>query len=932
MVTKVILTITLILFSLKNWAQETPPITNFFPKSYKAQNQNWALTQSTNQFIYSANSDGLLEYNGESWKLYPLPVGQIVRSILCTKFGSPSTTTDRIYAGGFGEFGFWERTAIGNLKYTSLSKPYHFQSLKTEEIWHILKAENGIYFQSFSKIFHYDGLRVTEISSDKNIMFLRSVHHRIIVQQIGKGLFELLNDQFKSIPNTDLLANTIVTSILPYGKSDFLIATAKHGLYRMQNGHLHPWNIEINSELKENVINKVIQLDDSKNYVFGTIKKGVYVVSKNGVLEMQISKEGGLQNNTVLALQEDSDGNIWLGLDQGIDMIQSSSPLRYYQTVGNPLGSCYTAALWRNKLYVGTNNGVFVKKWGTKSEFQAIPGLEGQTWNLAVYEDQLICGHNDATFRINENSIEKISEITGGWKLIPVISQRDTVLIQGSYTGLHVYKMNKKRQWTYAHAIKGVPPIPIKNIVPDQKGGFWLSHAYKGLYYAQFDPELKATTIWKNISKSQGLPVEFNVDVSKIGDSILIKSGNSFLTPSNNLKLTPHKEVAVTAAPFKLRPGYKSDWFKVYRDHVALHRQGQIQLLNVALIRDNEVIVPLTNEDYLFCLDNGFALYNTHTTTQTSSKNPKTQITKFCNLDQLTQQFNIRNNIQIPFKVRSIRMEFTLPIFDQNIQYQYRLVGLSPIWSEWSELSFADYTNLTSGNYTFEVKNNLNNSITQFQFNIEKYWYETLIAKFGFTAIAIFLLFALVSFQEKRIKNHQSKILAEQEEKLRKQKLESERKLIELKNENLQKEINNKSQKLSNIAINVVRKNEILEDIRDELKQVKAELGQQLPNLHYQKILNSIERNVAGKEDWDLFEENFNQIHEEFFLKLRSIVPNITPSELRLAACLRMNLSTKEMAPVIGISIRGVEIKRYRLRKKLNLDADSNLVDYMMDI
>jgi hypothetical protein len=174
--------------------------------------------------------------------------------------------------------------------------------------------------------------------------------------------------------------------------------------------------------------------------------------------------------------------------------------------------------------------------------------------------------------------------------------------------------------------------------------------------------------------------------------------------------------------------------------------------------------------------------------------------------------------------------------------------------------------------------------------------------------------------------------LEEQEEKLRQQTLLNERRIIEIRNENLQSEIKNKSQQLSNVAINVVRKNEILQEIRDELQQVKQELGQQLPNIHYQKLLHSIERNVAGKDDWVLFEENFNEVHDEFFKRLKKTCPEISPSELRLAACLRMNLSSKEMAPVLGISLRGIEIKRYRLRKKLHLSNDFNLNEYMMEI
>jgi hypothetical protein len=294
--------------------------------------------------------------------------------------------------------------------------------------------------------------------------------------------------------------------------------------------------------------------------------------------------------------------------------------------------------------------------------------------------------------------------------------------------------------------------------------------------------------------------------------------------------------------------------------------------------------------------------------------------------------FSTHSLTQLPVKVRSIRIMYALPVFDQNLQYKYRLKGLSEQWSEWTDQSYVEYTNLESGNYNFEVKSNLNDQVTLYTFSVTPFWYETVWAKLLFVVLAASALTGIIFYQEKRLISHRKKLLEEQEEKLRQQKLVNERRIIEIKNENLQSEIKNKSQQLSNVAINVVRKNEILQEIRDELQQVKQELGQQLPNIHYQKLLNSIERNVAGKEDWVLFEENFNEIHDEFFKRLKKICPEISPSELRLAACLRMNLSSKEMAPVLGISLRGIEIKRYRLRKKLALSNDYNLNEFMMEI
>lgn len=307
-------------------------------------------------------------------------------------------------------------------------------------------------------------------------------------------------------------------------------------------------------------------------------------------------------------------------------------------------------------------------------------------------------------------------------------------------------------------------------------------------------------------------------------------------------------------------------------------------------------------------------------------------IRKVTSLTNTSVSFPTTSQPSLPDETRSVRISYALPLYGYEVLYQYRLKGLSAAWSDWTVQNFADFTNLTAGAYEFQVKNSLNPLVTAYTFTVLPHWHETSWAKFFFFSMSLLILLGLMYWQEKRLTRHRKKLLAEQEEKLRQQELAAEKKIIEIRNESLQKEIKNKSQQLSNIAINVVRKNEILEEIRDELQQVKADMGQQLPIRHYNKLLHSIERNVSGKEDWKLFEDNFNEVHDEFFTRLKKISFSITPSELRLAACLRMNLATKEMAPALGISVRGVEIKRYRLRKKLNLGNDVNLNEFMMEI
>jgi FixJ family two-component response regulator len=95
--------------------------------------------------------------------------------------------------------------------------------------------------------------------------------------------------------------------------------------------------------------------------------------------------------------------------------------------------------------------------------------------------------------------------------------------------------------------------------------------------------------------------------------------------------------------------------------------------------------------------------------------------------------------------------------------------------------------------------------------------------------------------------------------------------------------------------------------------------------------LHLVDRNITNEDDWKAFESNFEQAHEEFLKRIKKEYPNLTPSDLKLCAYIRMNLSSKKIAPLLGISMRGVENHRYRLRKKMELERDVNLTAFIME-
>ena len=116
------------------------------------------------------------------------------------------------------------------------------------------------------------------------------------------------------------------------------------------------------------------------------------------------------------------------------------------------------------------------------------------------------------------------------------------------------------------------------------------------------------------------------------------------------------------------------------------------------------------------------------------------------------------------------------------------------------------------------------------------------------------------------------------------------------------------------------------------MKSIKEELSKSKSLNDIKGVVRLINSNLNNTSDWKLFEEAFNNVDKDFMKRIKALHPSITSNDLRLCAYLRLNLSSKEIAPLLNISHKSVEVKRYRLRKKMGLDHDESLTDYILDL
>ncbi|MDX2245925.1 MAG: triple tyrosine motif-containing protein [Bacteroidia bacterium] len=911
------------------FSQEVPHTISFSQTSQKALDNTWMIAQDDHSFMYFANNEGLILYDGSEWQTFTLPHKQIIRSVAIDSKGN-------IFTGAYGEFGYWTQDENSQLQYHSLSENVHYNLAHSEEIWNIVVKEEYVLLQSFSTIYKYDYREVTVIKPPQGltIMFIHSVRGRDFLQVRGKGVFEILPDGgFRLLAGSEALAQMEVVAILPYQDSGLIIGTSLNGLFIWDNGLLQPWAIAANRLFFENQLNKGIQLS-SGAYAFGTILNGVYILNPDGSLKWNLNRKKGLQNNTVLSVLEDVQQNLWLGLDKGIDMIELNSPLIFFPDNDGFLGTVFASVLFEGQLYLGTNHGVYHRPWGDKSQknFTFLPGSQGQVWELKVVDNQLFCGHNEGTFRINRGKLEKVSSITGGWMMLRLPDHPDK-LIQCTYTGLVIFAKDQQNTWRFSHRLPELRD-PIQKILFDKEGFLWALNPYKGLSRLKIDAQQSHIQTLRSFTKKDGLPSEFDLDITQFGDQIVIRSDNQFFTfdyaTQGLLPIDSIMGQPLEPGQYSLINGVNDEWFKVYPRMAEFIKEKEVKKVSVSLVSSFTNIIALDSQYYLLGLNSGYALYKKNqpeTGNYTTTIRPL--ITRVCLVSEKDSGFCMspltftQPALQLKHNQNYLRFSFTYPDYSHSSRFRYRLDGFNETLSEWGNEHFKEYSNLAPGSYTFRVQNQWSENLATFSFSILPAWYETIWAQILWVILSMATVVLLGQYQAYRLEQHRR-----EKERLKQQELEHQ--LMEARNEKLQLEVLGKSQELANSTMSLVRKNEILLDMKRELKKIGAEFDQSLPYKYYRQILRLIDGNITNEYDWQVFETNFNQVHDQFFKRLKADYPELTPGDLQLAAFLRINLPSKEIAPLLNMSLRGIENKRYRLRKKMGLKPEDNLTELLI--
>lgn len=927
---RILLLLLFTLLPISGFFQELPPVINFDQNKYEAGNQNWMISQAANKNIYVANSRGLLEYTGAEWNLFPVPNNTIVRSV--------AVVGNRVYTGAYMEIGFWERDATGQLNYQSLVPHFPAELKDGEQFWNIKSIGEVIVFQSFEGLYIYNIIsgEITTFSTPPgSIRNLFEVNNIIYFQIAGEGLFTIRNN----LPLLVIPASSLIDrEIMHVGqKNEFLSLITRKGEFFTWNGqNLLKSMGDLEERLRNRSVYSALTQEDN-SVLIGTVEDGIYHVNEEGEILLHFNQENGLINNTVLGLFKDDAGNIWAGLDNGLSVINIDSPIKLYQDNYGNLGSVYTSHKTEDYLYLGTNQGLFYKKDG-EEKFTFMSGTNGQVWSLQELDGTLFCGHNSGTYIVKDEVAKRIYDKSGTWLVIKY-ENNPGFYIQGHYNGISLLE-EQMGEYRLVGMLEDFPHSS-KFIVSEPDDDIWVGNEHKGVFRLKLNGTETSVSSTKNYNF--GNVSGISSSIFKFNDTLYYsateklyqyREGEDKFFQESSLARTFEKIERISGKVVKPTPGeiWGFSLNSVFKVEIAQLGDGYglhpfylpKDLKNITIGYEN--LTRLSDGTYILGVSNGY-LKIEDTQQQTLTKEIRIDNVFISALDETPEKISLTGAEPFHYKTNNIVFNFSIPEYKKFLtpSYSYRLLGLSPIWSPWTTASSASFKNLRFGSYEFEVKGRMGDKEIPpvlYRFEIDKPWY------FSYTAIAFYILLfiILLFFVNKAYKRKHLKMIKENEKELKMKHLEAEKTIIELQNEQLEKDMINKNKELAISTMSLIKKNEFLTSIRERLKGSKAssaEIG---------SVIKTIDKDISEEDNWNFFKEAFNNADKDFFKKIKSLHPHLTSNDLKLCAYLRLNLTSKEIAPLLNISVKSVEIKRYRLRKKMDLPHETNLVDYILEV
>lgn len=761
---------------------QTPFITNYPPDVYKSTPQNWASLQDNRGVLYFGNNNGVLEFDGITWKIHE--TRSAVRSMAKDSAG-------RIYLGMEGDFGYLQADHLGINQYKSLKEKIAPGDREFYEIWDCYALDSQVFFLAEDKIFVLQDEELSIIRSNEmfDISFL--VNNTYYVREQGSGLMIFKNGGFQLVQGGERFAHERIFAMLPYGQTDILIATRSLGLWvysPLENRFYKPAHFDAVAKFLSQHPVYCGKFLKNGSFAIGTLTGGIVEFNEQGRILNIYNTESGLPDNAIYNLYTDNNQQLWTCTGNGISLIQNNLPFQRYIEKNGLKGTPMSINYFDNRLYVSTMQYLCVQN--PDGSFETVPGTEGQNWQLQQHNGTLLLANFNGLFKIEGKQALPVITSTGFVSLDTLSNKPNNLLAGLVPNGLCLLEYRQNR-WSIKNTISGFNK-PAYKIVQDKDGSVWVT-TYPGIYRLRLSETMDSALSVQNYTAEQGLPISdaFPYRLNS-GQVVFATKKGIYRYNSVANMFEPHPDFPmITGLVQTFQQHCNGDiWFQetketnLFETGILKYSSGSYHLVkhpfykfkdyiisglcNFCFYADGTVIMG-TNKGLLHYNPLQEVDYNTRYNTLIRKVNTKDSLLFGGTSDNFDGHQNL-SGIVLPYKQNNVVFHYAATFYEdvEKNLYSFRLLGSDTTWSGWVGDVKKEFSNLFEGKYTFEVraKNQYNviGSTASFSFRVLPPWYRTWWAYslyflffIGFTIVTVKIYTRRLEVQ----KNHLEQLVKE---------------------------------------------------------------------------------------------------------------------------------------------------------------------------
>ena len=693
---------------------------HFLPEDYGAYPQNWAIAFDQAGLAYVGNRDGVLQYDGENWRLLPTERRSTVRSL-----GVDSRGT--IFVGGQGEIGFMSVGETGFPEYVSLLRHIPPELHDFHDVWGIYPTGHGVFFQTSNYVFLWDGNEFQHWSSAGGFHTLHGIANRVFVRENGVGLLEYMDGHWELVEGGEAFSEKRIGAILPVSQYEALIVSRNAGLYSMVDRRIQ----KVNSSAERVLLDADIYggcLANDGNLILATLTRGIIVLSPLRTIVDVFDREQGLPDRVVNAVALSPQGELWAALNsKGILRMDYRGPMEVFDETHGIEGTIAAIERTGDYILVATGSGLFWRRIHD-SQFQRVPSIR-RAWSLARTEAGLLVGSDEGLYHIELDSFV-VTRLTDDQSFVIVRSKHAAgKFLIGTRWGISLVD----------EALTGQPILSVKaddeirSIVEDEEGNYWVATRSNGVRVLDgrdlMDGRLTVVDIGSRALERRGrvslLDVAGTLHFARQDAELLIYNQDRRTFLESPLRAILKQEALSDTLLFSVRDGSGVSWIVLPNRVVHVWKaDGAYRVLARPILRFENITQAriLVEDSGVAWISLGDELFRYDPHVVKDYDVPYTTLVRTV-MDSRTDSIlfgghfrtkaggmgTVQMEEDVPrfsYEFNNLKFQFAAPTFNTpgKTLYQYRLSGREEEWSEWSRTTSVSYSGLDKGSYMLQVR------------------------------------------------------------------------------------------------------------------------------------------------------------------------------------------------------------------------------------